>query len=336
MGPITDAIHTISVVIPVYRGEATLRAFVTQILQRGDGFITPAGHHARVSEILLVFDHGPDDSARVIRELAAEHELVRPVWLSRNFGQHAATLAGIASSGGDWIATLDEDGQYDPADLGVFLDTALAEGVPLVYAKPTNAAPHGAFRNLASRVAKRVVDLLTGGRAARDYHSYRLMLGEIGRSVAAYAGSGVYLDVALGWVAPTATTAPTALRAETRKSGYTLRSLASHFWRLVLTSGTRSLRIVAGCGVVVAIGGVAFAIYVALAQLTTGRVAEGWTSLMVVQLLTAGMVLVSLGVIAEYVGVAVSMAMGRPPYLIVSDPADGPMGRARAGHEPTE
>lgn len=336
MGATTNPVHTISVVIPVYRGEATLAAFVGEVLQWTDTFVTAEGHRARIAEILLVFDHGPDNSARVIRELADAHTSVRPIWLSRNFGQHAATLAGMASSGGDWIVTLDEDGQYDPADIGTFLDTALSQGVPLVYAQPTNSAPHGPFRNLASRTAKRVVDVLSGNRAARNFHSYRLILGEIGRSVAAYAGSGVYLDVALGWVAPEATTAPTALRPESRKSGYSLRSLASHFWRLVLTSGTRGLRMVAACGVIVAVLGVAFAIYLAVVQLTTGRVAEGWTSLMVVQLLTAGLVLSSLGVIAEYVGVAVNMAMGRPPYLIVSDPADGPLGRDRAGHEQSD
>ena len=54
---------------------------------------------------------------------------------------------------------------------------------------------------------------------------------------------------------------------------------------------------------------------------------EGWTSTMVVVLLSTGAILFSLGVIAEYIGVAVNMAMGKPLYLIVSDPHDGPLGR---------
>ncbi len=322
--------HTISVVVPVYRGESTLPALVEEITELAEGFSTPAGNTARVSEVLLVFDNGPDDSARVIRELAAANDLVRPVWLSRNFGQHAATLAGMASSGGDWIVTLDEDGQYDPADMGSFLDTALAEQVPVVYAAPVNPAPHGALRNLASRGAKRFIDFLIGGAGARSYHSYRLVLGEIGRSLAAYAGSGVYLDVALGWVAGRSASVPTRLRAEGRASGYSLTSLMSHFWRLVLTSGTRGLRLVAGIGAAVAVVGVVFAIYIAAAQLLGRGEPEGWTSLMVVLLLTSGFMMFSLGVIAEYIGVAVNMAMGRPPYLIIADPANGPMGRSRA------
>ena len=56
---------------------------------------------------------------------------------------------------------------------------------------------------------------------------------------------------------------------------------------------------------------------------------EGWTSLIVVILISTGAILFSLGVIAEYVGVAVNMAMGKPLYLITQDPADGPLGRPR-------
>ena len=85
----------------------------------------PDGHLLTVTEVLLVHDNGPDDSAGVIRELAEQYDHVRAVWLSRNFGQHAATLAGMASSGGDWIVTMDEDGQHDPAAIGPMLDVAM-------------------------------------------------------------------------------------------------------------------------------------------------------------------------------------------------------------------
>ena len=102
----------------------------------------------RVAEVLLVHDCGPDDSARVMRELEKAHPFARAIWLSRNFGQHAATLAGMASAGGDWIVTLDEDGQHDPAYIGAMLDVALAEQASVVYARPTNEPPHGAVRNV--------------------------------------------------------------------------------------------------------------------------------------------------------------------------------------------
>jgi polyisoprenyl-phosphate glycosyltransferase len=265
--------HLVSVVVPVYAGELTLPTLVKEILTMGSDFSTAGGHLARVCEVVLVHDHGPDDSARVIRELAAEHDVVRPVWLSRNYGQHAATLAGMASAGGEWIVTLDEDGQHDPADIPAMLDRAMEQQAGVVYAAPVNGRQHGRLRNAASSASKRLVDVLVSDGNAHTYSSYRLMLGEVGRGVAAYAGVGVYLDVALGWVAGPAATCPVTLRAEgTRPSGYRLRSLMSHFWRLVMTSGTRLLRLVAVVGALLALLGIAFAGFLVVNKLVGGDI----------------------------------------------------------------
>ncbi|MFS0852500.1 glycosyltransferase [Microbacterium sp. 179-I 3D4 NHS] len=322
--------HEISIVVPVYKGELTLRSLVDEILAVTEMTLSPAGIPWRVSEVLLVHDNGPDDSASVIRALAAEFDFVRPVWLSRNFGQHAATLAGMASSGSEWIATIDEDGQHDPADIGVLLDAAVANDAPLVYAKPITTKPHGALRNASSRGAKALMSGLADGQKTSDFQSFRLILGEIGRSVAAYAGSGVYLDIAFGWVASRAVTADVHFRDEgERVSGYSGRKLLSHFWKLVLSSGTRALRVVALVGATFAAIGVILAIVFVVQWFLGADLPAGWTSLMTVILLTSGALLISLGMVAEYLGMAVNMAMGKPPYLIVSDPADGPLGRRK-------
>jgi undecaprenyl-phosphate 4-deoxy-4-formamido-L-arabinose transferase len=323
--------HLVSVVIPIYQAEHQLPSVIADLVPLTEHVATPRGVPFRVAEVLLVHDCGPDDSARVLREMQEVHPFVRAIWLSRNFGQHAATLAGMSSSGGDWIVTMDEDGQHDPAYIGSMLDVALAEQASVIYAKPTNPAPHGNLRNAASRGAKRMVTALSGGSDASSFHSFRLILGEVGRSVAAYAGAGVYLDVALGWVAGRTATAPVELRdeGEERRSGYSLRTLLSHFWRMVLTGGTRGLRLVSVLGLVFAMIGLLIAAIVVYRQLVHPAPTEGWTSLIVVILISTGAILFSLGVIAEYVGVAVNMAMGKPLYLITQDPADGPLGRPR-------
>ncbi|CAN5320252.1 glycosyltransferase family 2 protein [soil metagenome] len=322
--------HLISVVIPVYQGEKTLPSVIAEILPMTELAESPEGNPFIITEVLLVFDNGPDDSARVMRELAREYPFVRPVWLSKNFGQHAATIAGMASSGGDWIVTLDEDGQHDPRDIGGLLDTAMREQSSIVYAKPVNAPSHGFLRNTASRGAKWVLSKFFAGPDAPDYQSYRLILGSIGRGVAAYSGSGVYLDVAMGWVAGRASTSPITLRDEgDRKSGYSARRLFSHFWRMVLSSGTRGLRIVSFLGIAFAILGGLLAIFILIQRLTGGIVTEGWASTIVIVLVATGAILFSLGIIAEYIGVNVNMAMGKPPYMITTDPGNGPLGRVR-------
>ncbi|MFM8853412.1 MAG: glycosyltransferase, partial [Acidimicrobiaceae bacterium] len=89
---------TISVVVPVYRGESTIARVVSELERFTKPSTTKNGVGYVISEVLLVNDSGPDNSATVINDLAGKYEWVRPVWLSRNFGQHAATLAGMSSS----------------------------------------------------------------------------------------------------------------------------------------------------------------------------------------------------------------------------------------------
>jgi glycosyltransferase involved in cell wall biosynthesis len=321
-------LHRISVVIPVYQGEHTLPALVDEIAILATPTFTKKGREFVLVELLLVSDRGPDRSDVVIRELSARYDFVRPIWLSRGFGQHPATLAGMASSSGDWIVTMDEDGQHDPAFIGDFLDVAVDQGSQLVYADPVNRPPHGSVRNGGSRLAKwTAATLMPGGNIAVS-QSYRLVLGEIGRSVAAYAGSGVYLDVALGWVTGPPALCPVELRAEgDRPSGYSLRRLTSHFWNLIISSGTRPLRLVSALGGLFVSVGLLLSVYLIIVRFTSHSIPQGWTSTMVVVLVSTGAILFSLGIIAEYVGVAVNMAMGKPLYLIVSDPEDGPLAR---------
>jgi undecaprenyl-phosphate 4-deoxy-4-formamido-L-arabinose transferase len=328
----SEPVHDISVVIPVYQGEHHLPAVVDRLATYHGELLTPAGHHYRIGEIVLVWDHGRDQSPAAMRKLAEQYDFVRTVWLSRNFGQHSATLAGMSSSGGDWIVTVDEDGQQDPSDIAALLDTAIEQSAPVVYGSPSNPPPHGVVRNGASRGAKWIAGQLGGSREVAKYNSYRLILGEIGRSVAAYAGSGVYLDVALGWVAAPVATCPVTLHEENdRVSGYRLRTLISHFWRLVLTSGTRGLRAVSMLGMIFAVIGICVALVLVVGRLLGNDIERGWTSIVTLSLISTGAILFALGVLAEYLGVAVNMAMGRPAYLIVSDPNQGPLGRRGSG-----
>jgi polyisoprenyl-phosphate glycosyltransferase len=320
--------HTCSVVIPVYRGEHTLTPVLEELRPLTDRQCTPGGRAWRLAEVVLVHDGGPDRSDVVIRRLASVYSFVRPVWLSRNFGQHAATVAGMSSTGSDWIATIDEDGQFDPNDIGLMLDVALDRHAQLVYATPTHPPPHGRVRNLSSSLAKGTVTRLLAARDLPRFSSFRFMIGDIGRGVAAYMGPGVYLDVALTWVFGRIESFPTTFREEyTRPSGYSYRSLLSHFWQLVISAGTRPLRLVSLVGATTTVIGAVLALVILIGHAVGEIDVQGYTSLMIVLLLLGGAILFSLGVIAEYVGAAVRMAMGKPLYLITSDPGDGPLHR---------
>ncbi len=312
-------VNTISVVVPVYQGERTLESLVDEFEPLTHPQLTPNGHPYQIIEVIMVHDGATDRSDVVMQSLAERYPFVVPVWLSRNYGQHAATLAGITCSAADRVATLDEDGQQDPRELGRFLDLAIETGAQLVYAQPTNPPPHGFVRNLLSKTVKKIFVNVLGFQSIGEFNSFRLIDGEIARSLSAFCGHEVYLDVALAWVVGRTAHCPATLREERdRPSGYNFRKLVAHFWRLVLTSGTKPLRLVAFGGLFSMFGGALLILYALVGKLTAGVPIPGWASLLIVVSVFSGAILFSLGIIAEYLGVVVKMAMGKPTYLMVS------------------
>jgi hypothetical protein len=315
--------HDISVVIPVYAGSQTLRPLIQELLPYLSHSISPGGHSFRLHEVILVWDHGPGGADQTIRDLCAEYDFIKPVWLSRNFGQHPATLAGMTASSGTWIVTMDEDGQQDPRFFGALLDAAMRDRAQLVYADPRDSVPHSAVRNAASRTVKWLFVRLLAGRDFESFNSYRLVYGEIGRSVAAYTGQGVYLDVALSWVVSTVTTTPVVNRVEGRPaSNYSFSRLLGHFGRLIVSTGTRPLLFVSLLGAVFVVLGAILTVYV-IAESFLGDVpVGGWASTFVAILVVGGATLLSLGIIAQYVGASANMSLGKPLYVTVRDPRD--------------
>jgi undecaprenyl-phosphate 4-deoxy-4-formamido-L-arabinose transferase len=127
--------------------------------------------------------------------------------------------------------------------------------------------------------------------------------------------------VALQWIANGSTTCEVELLAEQgRPSGYKFRSLLSHFWRLVLSSGTRLLRIGSLVGAASFAVGMIGAVVVIVGKLFVGYATSGWASVIVVLLVFGGLNLLFIGVVAEYIGLLIRTSIGKPLYVIGSDP----------------
>ncbi len=311
----------ISIVIPVYRGEKTMPVLLREIEPLTREQKVQGGYSFVVSEVILVHDCGPDGSDRTIETLAETYPWVRAVWLSRNFGQHPATLAGMASATGDWVVTMDEDGQQNPADIGVLLASAVQKNLQVVYAKPLNPPPHGIVRNTLSWTAKKTAITLLGNGAIAHFNSFRLVDGEIARTLAAYCGSGAFLDVALFWITTRVGHAGIRLRREMdRPSGYSFLKLVRHFWQLLLTSGTRPLRLITVLGFSSLLLACAITAYALWVKFYLDVPVQGWASIVIIVAFFSGCILMSLGVIAEYLAVTMSIVMGRPLYVVSTRP----------------
>ncbi|MBK1641390.1 hypothetical protein CKO12_05770 [Chromatium okenii] len=318
--------HAVSLVIPVYRGEKSLSTLIEEILPLTATQITPKGNGFRICEILLVHDCGPDQSDKTIEKLSSQYAFIRPIWLSRNYGQHAATLAGMASATGDWVATIDEDGQQNPADIGYMFDYALTNSLQLVYAQPINPPPHGRIRNISSQLAKIISAKLLGNKSIGRFNSFRLIEGEIARTLAAYCGNGVYLDVGLFWITGRVGHCPVKLRCELdRPSGYSYIKLLGHFWNLVLTTGTRPLRLITIFGLCAVILSIFITGYAFYGKYFSSAPVQGWTSVLITVAFFSGSILIALGVIAEYLAVTMGIVMGKPLYVVVTKPTRPPV-----------
>lgn len=312
---------SISLVIPVYRGSSSLHTLVKEVALLTAAQTSPAGHQYEIAELLLVHDCGPDRSDQAIEALSTEYSFVHAVWLSRNYGQHAATLAGMASATSAWVVTIDEDGQQNPADIAAMLDCALASDLQLVYAKPLNPPPHGWLRNCLSGAAKTISTRLLGNKSIGRFNSFRLVDGEIARTLAAFCGNGVYLDVGLFWVTGRVGHCPVRLRNEmNRPSGYSYFRLFGHFWNLILTTGTRPLRLITIMGFFSMLMALAITAYALYGKLYGQVPVQGWTSMLIVVAFFSGGILTALGVIAEYLAVTMGIVMGKPLYVVSSKP----------------
>ena len=141
----------LSVVIPIKNEEGTIRALALEIDQA-------LGAVDYAWEAVWVDDGSTDQSLTILRSLPAPHR-----WLTfdRNHGQSAAFAAGFRAARGEWIGTLDGDGQNDPKDLPRQLAHALAESVDMVNGIRAKRADNG-IRKLSSKLANGFRNLITG------------------------------------------------------------------------------------------------------------------------------------------------------------------------------
>ncbi len=318
---------TVSLVVPVYSGEAYLEALVAAAESLREGW-RAAGAPITLSEMVLVDDAAIDGSGDLIDALAARHAWIVPVHLSRNFGQHASTAAGILHSSGDWIVTLDEDLQHPPAKVPALLQHAVTRGLDVVYAQPAEGPHQAAWRDTSSRGFKRVMSWLTGNAHLRLFNSFRLIRGPIARAAASVSGHDTYFDIGLSWFTERVEAIEMALTdarfAETGKSGYTLKSLFNHALRMLFSSQIRFLSLGILLGIVLFFVSFSGGIFYLLRKLIAPETiaVEGWTSLFLLICFSAGLLAFMLGITLKYLSTLVLKAHGKPLFFTIDRSRD--------------
>jgi len=297
----------VSVVVPVYGGAGAL----PELRDRLDAAMNAAN---LTHELILVDDRGQHEAWPQISTLAERFPEVIGLRLSRNFGQHAATICGIEHARGEWIVTMDDDLEHPPEAIVSLLQASGPEH-PLVYGIFAWRT-HSGYRNLSSEVMRRTLKRAFPD-LNEDYSSFRAIHAPLARRLPEFGLSKPYIDGMLSWMTSSVRTVEVAHGARTHgESTYTLRKLLSHALNIFVTFSHLPLRIASYGGAALAVASFLYMIYVVFAYLTGSVMNPGYTSLMSVILFACGIQLLILGVLGEYVGRLMGAANRKPVYLV--------------------
>jgi len=297
----------LSIVVPVYRGAATVGRLVEAL-----SALKPAGG----IEIVLVNDGSPDDSGDVCRALAAS-ATVPLTYLehARNFGEHNAVMTGLRHARGAYVITMDDDLQNPPEEVLRIYDHARMGGWDVVYTRYAKKE-HEGWRNLGSKFANKVADWLLDKPKGLYLSSFRCMSALVVAEVAKYRGPYPYVDGLIMQVTQRIASIEVAHypRAE-GQSNYTIKRLALLWLNLATNFSVVPLRVAVFAGAGMGVLGLLAAAFVVLEAIFFGT-PSGWASTMVVYLLLAGVQFMILGVLGEYVGRAFLSANGKPQGVV--------------------
>jgi glycosyltransferase involved in cell wall biosynthesis len=297
----------LSVVVPVYNSQATLRTLVERL---GPVLSAVASDY----ELILVNDGSRDASWNVIEELSVLHPWIRGINLTRNYGQHGALLCGIRTAAYPLIVTMDDDLQNPPEEIPKLL-RALTGSLDVVYGMP-RVEQHNLARNLASRITKLAMSSAMGAEAARNTSTFRVIRAHVRRAFENYTGPFVSIDVLLTW--GTTRFAAIPVEHEPRGAGasnYTFRKLIVHALNMMTGFSTLPLHLVTLMGFAVTLFGMGVFVYVVVGYLRHGSV-PGFSFLAVIISIFSGAQLCALGIIGEYLARIHFRSMGRPSSTV--------------------
>jgi len=299
----------LSIVIPVFNEAAALpalRARLTDFLE-----------HLECKDVELTFvnDGSPDESLDLLREWASADERVQVLCLARNFGHQAAVTAGLDEASGDAIVIMDADLQ-DPPEVIPRMIEKYRQGYDVVYGKRSSRSGETRFKRFTAWAFYRCMQALVHRDLPADVGDFRLISRQCPDAVKTMRETHRFLRGMLAWVGfPQAAVEFERAPRCAGQTNYSLRKMAAFAWTAAISFSPIPLRLSLIAGIGLAMFGVGDGVYAVVRQLEHRTVA-GWTSLMVMLSLIGGGVLLSIGILGEYVGRIFEEVKGRPLYVI--------------------
>lgn len=295
----------LSIVVPVYRGEALIEPLVLQLSQALPTF-------ADKYEVILVNDGSPDNSWPIIQALAQKYPCVRGICMMRNYGQHNATLCGVRAARYEVTITMDQDLQHPPEEIPLLL-TGLDEGYDVVYGSPRKL-PQGFWRNMMTASIKWMLARVIGLSAVQNVSAFRAFRTTLREAFVNFQSPSLILDVLLSW-GTTRFTSVEVNVAQAQQTNYSFRMLVRTAMLILTGYSTVPLRFASWLGFAMTLFGLGVFVYVLLVYFTAGSI-PGFPFLASIIALFSGAQLFGLGIFGEYLARMFDRSMDKPSYVV--------------------
>jgi polyisoprenyl-phosphate glycosyltransferase len=299
-----------SVIVPVYNEVEGIERFH----ERCVAAMSPV---AGDIEIVYVDDGSRDGSWERLRKIAAEDPRVRLIRFSRNFGHQIAITAGYDHARGDTATTIDADLQ-DPPEVILEMIERWQEGADIVYAVRTQRHGETRFKKMTASVFYRLLRRLSDVDIPVDVGDFRLMSRRTVDALGSMPEQHRYVRGMVAWLG--FTTASVEYVRDARVAGetkYPLHKMLKFAADGIIAFSIRPLRLATWIGLATSTASFIFAVYLVIMRLTgLMPTVAGWTSLAVLVLLLAGVQLMTIGALGEYVGRSYTEVRRRPLYLV--------------------
>ena len=301
---------SLSFVIPCYRSEKTISGVVEELQAELLRSLPEYSY-----EIILVNDCSPDNVWSVIRQLCEKDSRIFGISFSRNFGQHAALMAGYRQSSGKIIISMDDDGQAPIESIKALVDK-IGEGYDVVFGRYLEIKQSG-FRKFGSKINRRMSETLLDQPKSIVGNSFFAMRSFVAQDMIRYENPYPYLGGLIFRVTRKVANIDVIQRDRTAgSSGYSLFKLIALWMNGFTAFSVKPLRLASFIGMGSAFLGFLWGIYTIIHKLINPTVQLGYSSIMAVILFIGGLIMLMLGLIGEYVGRIYICLNSAPQYVI--------------------
>ena len=307
--------NTLYIVVPCYNEEEVLPETAKRLGDKLSALIA-AGKISKKSRVLFVNDGSKDKTWSIIEDLHRTSPLFCGADLSRNRGHQNALLAGLTTAQNrcDMAISMDADLQDDVDAVDQMVEKYL-DGCDVVYGVRSSRKKDSFFKRFTAEGFYRVMNLL-GANVVFNHADYRLLSKRALEGLAEFKEVNLFLRGIVPLVGYRSDTV-TYERGErfAGESKYPLGKMLSFALEGITSLSTKPIRLITGLGFFIFLVSIGMLIYI-LARFFTGHTITGWASVACSVWAIGGLILLSLGVIGEYIGKIYLETKGRPRFLI--------------------